>query len=120
MKTPTICPKCHEPLMNSVLPLRNGAESWKKVCDKKLDHSFICLTKEGKEDVIILIGMTLSYDKSIKVCWDFVRTKIVVHKGESIVVPFPGKGFLEIPWFEPNIDEYDKLIDKIKKYVTFS
>lgn len=119
MNIPTVCPKCHGTLLNGPLVIK-GASAWKKVCDKKIDHSFICLIKEEQEEKIVVIGMTLSRDKSIKVFWDLVRRKILVHRSESIVIPFPGNEVLEIPWFEPNIDEYDKLINKIKKYVTFS
>lgn len=126
MKNLIDCPKCYEPLLNGVIELKSGAEAWKKVCDKKIDHSFIYLTKEGKEDLVLAIGMTLNSNKSLKVFWDFVCRKIIVHKGKSIVDPIYVRSpiianeVLEIPWFEPNIDEYDKLIDKIKKYVIFS
>lgn len=119
MKKIINCPKCNAPLLNGVLSLRNGAEAWKQVCDKKIDHSFIYLTKEGKEDDIISMGMTLDHLKVLKVFFDFKRYKIFVHKGDSLIIPFPGPGLVEIPWFEPNIDEYDKLSDKIKKYILF-
>lgn len=117
MNAPSICPKCHGPLINTPLKVKE-MNVWKKVCDKKLDHSFICISKD-EDNSVLAIGMMLNRNTSLKVFWDFVRTKILVHKGESYV-PFPGNNILQIPWFTPNIDEYDKMLDKIRKYVTFS
>lgn len=119
MKTPTICPKCHEPLVNTALKLRSGTIVWKKACKDKLDHEFLCIVKD-EDNVVILTGMVLNRNTSLKVCWDFINNKIVIHKGETIRFPFRGKGILEIPWFEPNMDEYDKLINKVRKLITFS
>lgn len=119
MKTPVVCPKCHGPLLNSTLELSNGEELWRKECASKLDHSFTCIVKES-DNSIIGVGVTLDRSIPLKVYWDFMRSKIIVHKGVSIVVPFANGSTLEIPWFEPNLDEYDKLVNKIKKYVVFS
>ena len=119
MKTPAVCPKCRGPLLNSALTLRNGSEVWKKTCGSNLNHEFICITKEGDDNSIIVIGLMLNRDKSLKVCWDLFRNQIIVHKGKSVVPSF-NSDILEIPWFEPNLDEYDNLVNKIKKYVVFS
>jgi hypothetical protein len=117
MKIPTICPKCHAPLINTALNVK-GIEAWKKECNTKLNHSFICITTD---DDVVVIGMSLSKTTHLKVFWDFIRNQILVHKGEAYV-PFPLilDNVISIPWFEPNIHEYDKLIFKIKTYVTFS
>lgn len=117
MKLPSTCPKCHDPLINTPIQTK-GISAWKRVCDTKLNHSFVCIIKD-EDDSVLVIGMTLNRSTGLKVFWDFARQRILVHKGESHV-PFPADNLLQIPWFEPNINEYDKLIDKIKKYVTFS
>lgn len=117
MKPPSICPKCHGPLVNTLLNGR-GMSVWKKACETKLNHGFICLVRE-KDSVILGIGIMLNRQTSLKAFWDFVKNRVLVHKSE-MYVPFPADNALQIPWFEPNIDEYNKLIDKVKKYITFS
>lgn len=116
MKTPTVCPKCHGPLLSTEVQLRSGVSIWKKTCASRLDHVFTCLTKRGDDDTVDLIGIMLNRDIQLRANWDFTRRQIKVHRGK----PDMKLNGLEIPWFEPDLDDYDKLVDKIKKYVVFS
>jgi hypothetical protein len=117
MKTPAVCPQCHGPLLSTAVKLRNGSEIWKKTCADKLGHVFTCLTKIGDDDSLSLVGIMLNREAQLRANWDFERQKLTVHKGKPSINT---SGGLEIPWFEPDLDAYDKLVDKIRKYITFS
>jgi hypothetical protein len=117
MQTPTICPKCHELLVSTIIKLRDGAEVWRKTCSKKIGHEFICITKKGNDDEVSAIGVTLNNDKRTKASWLLENQHLVIYQGESFSM---STNLLYIPWFEPNIEEYDKLVNKVKTYVTFS
>lgn len=116
MKTPITCPKCHGPLLNTELPLRNGESAWKKTCTNKLNHHFTCVTHQYDDDLveIIVIGINRG-NVPLKISWYFTPRMLMVYK-EVI----GSDDAIRIPWVEPNIHEYDKLIDKIKTYIVFS
>lgn len=117
MKTRTHCPKCKSPLLNTQVKLRNGNEIWKKSCVNRVDHDFVSLTTEGNDDSLAVVSLTINFQNQIRCHWILTKNKIFVTKGG--ISPLKEKG-QEIPWFEPDFDAYDKLINKIKKYVIFS
>lgn len=116
MKTPTVCPKCHGPLLNTELPLRNGESAWKKTCINKLNHHFTCVTHQYDDDSVEIIIIEINQGNvPLKVSWYFTPRMLIVYK--EII---GSDDAIKIPWVEPNIHEYDKLIDKIKTYIVFS
>ena len=116
MKTPTICPKCHGPLLNTELPLRGGTGVWKKTCTDKLNHHFTCITQPNNDDLIEIVVIKINRGATpLKVGWYFTARMLMVYK--EVV---GSADAIKIPWVEPTLDEYDKLIEKIKTYVVFS
>lgn len=116
MKTPTTCPKCHRPLLSYELSLRGGVSVWKKTCTDKLNHRFTCVTKQNDDDSveIIVIGINRG-NVPLKISWYFTPRMLMVYRD------IPGSDdSIKIPWVEPNLDTYDKLVEKIKTYVVFS
>lgn len=116
MKTPTICPKCHGPLLNTELSLRNGASVWKKTCTDKLNHHFTCITRPNNDDLVEIVVIKINRGGTLlKVGWYFTTRMLMVYK--EIV---DSDDAIKIPWVEPTIHEYDKLVEKIKTYMVFS
>jgi len=116
MKTPTTCPKCHGPLLSTELPLRNGESAWKKTCSTKLDHNFTCVTHQYDDDLVEIIVIVINRaNVPLKVSWYFTPRMLMVYK------EFVGSdSAIKIPWVEPDLTQYDKLVEKIRTYVTFS
>lgn len=116
MKTPITCPKCHGPLLNTEIPLRGGANVWKKTCTTKLNHHFTCVTKQHDDDSIEILVLGINQRSvPIKISWYFTPRMLMVYK--EVVGSVDA---IKIPWVEPNLDMYDKLVEKIKTYITFS
>lgn len=116
MKTPITCPKCHGPLLSTELPLRNKISVWKKTCTNKVNHHFTCVTEKGNDNSIGMIIVGLSYDNQLQAYWYLKQHMLVVYKGQ----PIKNADGLNMPWVEPDLSQYDKLIEKIKTYITFS
>jgi hypothetical protein len=117
MKAFTHCPKCKNPLLNTLVKLRNGSEVWRKSCVNQVDHNFMSLTKMGDDDELSSMGLTLNFKTQIKITWDLNIKRIYVTKGDFKLLTNEGQ---QIPWFEPDVSNYSKLVEKLKTYVTFS
>jgi hypothetical protein len=119
MKIPTKCPCCHDPLLSSYQESRSGPGKWKKTCANKLSHKFTCMHDDNSEE-LILIGVELS--SKVYATWWLDGQKLVI---SSVVPPLTSiyssrESYIWLPYFEPDISNYKKLIDKLKTYLVFS
>src|SRR5574339_198993 len=103
MKTLSHCPKCKDPLLNTSIQRKNGVEVWKKSCINKIDHTFLSLTKEGNDDELAAMSVTLNFRSQVKVTWDLLSRRIYAHKGEGGAMK---NEIIQIPWFEPDLNSY--------------
>lgn len=120
MKCPIKCPACDGVLLVEELASPTTTEYWKKTCDKT-DHKFGCRYNSNtdeiitvyifiKEDLIMAWNLRDKYMyQTDKMPGNFLRdqTLTIINK-------------INIPYFEPDLSDYNKLIEKIKTYVTFS
>jgi hypothetical protein len=113
MKVLSHCPKCHGPLLNEAVPTIS-LPYWTKSCLNKPDHKFIITTVPGNDDLIVRI--TLQVKTDLMVTWDPTTSKCWVSDDWDLF-PHPA---MYIPYFEPDLSDYQKLIDKVKLYVLFS
>lgn len=109
MKPYKDCPKCHRPLLNEYTYHRNSVVECKKTCINT-DHylSFV-----ENNDIIKYFALTLEFKRQISINWDFIYQHTFVYDASRA-------SQLQIPFFEPDLKDYNKLIKKCKTYLTFS
>ena len=106
MKIPSYCPFCNDPLLYEP---NNFVEA--KICNKRVNHNITFLSR-ANEDCVFAIRIVL--DPNVKVVtWRFDTKETKIYK-------FGTTDCFQLPWFEPNLTNYRKLIKKINTYITFS
>jgi len=132
MLVPTNCPMCNDPLLNE-FHYSFGDISY-KVCNKRVDHK-IHIKYHSDTNMVTDMNYTFSNNKTI-VSWDFVQNKIYI--SPNIIVKGRSVGYTtsimtssmvphilltcktQIPWFEPDITNFPKLLKKLRTYICFS
>lgn len=117
MKSFTRCPKCKDVLLSSWVLLRSGDYAWQKSCLPRLDHDVICVTRSNDDDELQTLILTINTDSQLKAIWNFVNKTLIVTKGTVKKAVKEGQ---RIPYFEPDLSDYKKVVEKIKTYITFS
>ena len=122
MNIPTCCPICGDILLNEYDKFvsattgdRKSLVHLVKSCSKRLNHSYF-VTLDDKEELFILQIST----KLGIFYWNFEKKKAWV---VSNICPPPGEGkrsVIDLPWFDPDITDSKKFLNKLKTYVTFS
>lgn len=116
----THCPKCNEPLMNEYITFNREAVL-RKHCKKSPNHQFVMVASEDGKD-LRSITITLSMNPLVRAAWQFQKNKIEVLEGtlEEIIKFNRDDNPTIIPWFDPDFSDMNKLVKKLKMYVTFS
>lgn len=129
MKIPTKCPCCNDPLLSSFQESKSGPGKWKKTCANKLSHKFTCMHDDNSEE-LTLIGVELS--NKIYATWWLEGQKLVISSvippiPSSVIPPVPStslyssrESYIWLPYFDPDLSNYKKLIDKLRTYIVFS
>jgi hypothetical protein len=114
MKIPIYCPKCGDVLLSEEM-LFFGKDVWSKKCTKRLGHKFSVFYNINEADIN---SLCIQISKNVDVLWDF--------RNELLSVSKPGKSLKElmkstqfIPYFEPDLSNWKKLISKLKTYILF-
>jgi hypothetical protein len=110
MKTLTRCPKCKIPLKSEYQSLVDGTGYWNKSCWSP-NHRFYTRTVPGNDDEAADMLISLSTKKFIMAVWRFNKKTLKIRTSDSPEY--------SIPFFEPDLTDYNKLIDKIKTYIVF-
>jgi len=109
LKTPEKCPVC-----NDVLRYEFGGKNLfllQKLCDKKLDHKIIFIPSELTADEVKIIKIPLT--TSVSVEWHLYNEIFFVWNDTSRIAT-------KLPFFKPDLNDYKKLINKVKTYILFS
>lgn len=126
MLVPTNCPMCNDPLLNDFNHFNIGDVAY-KTCNKRANHK-LGIIYYANTDMVTDMNYTFSNNKTV-IIWDFVQKKIylsptIIIKGRSagISTMFPNLGIKknEIPWFEPDVTNFPKLLKKLRTYICFS
>lgn len=119
----SICPKCHSPLTQEEMPfvrdvnlskikksdMRKG-KIWKKFCNRHLNHTF-SLIFDINTEMTISTHISLPTKKSFTVySWYYRDQKLQITTDSSNDI---------LPWFEPDFNQWNKLINKLKTYTLF-
>lgn len=111
MKMPINCPCCGAPLLNEFRSTL-VKEYLRKSCGSRLDHRFACTSYDEPYDVMYSMGIEIDTENMIRVNWMFDIKQMFVCKGEDDTH--------SLPYFEPDLSDYRKLVAKLRTYVMFS
>lgn len=117
MKMPTHCPCCHNPLLNEFTPTSIDGEFLRKTCFTKVGHRFSCVT--CRDDNMADHAAIELFSKGlvkVNVIWDFQKQNVLVATSYLTNI----ESIQTLPFFEPDFTDYQKLIDKLRTYLTFS
>lgn len=114
MKLPSLCPFCHAPMITDY----RGDYYIIKCCRLKIDHYILFEAKIDPFNEEIVYRIKLRISDKILIVFHF-NSKIIeiIHKSK-ISEAFYQKS--DIPFFEPDLSDHKKLINKIKTYLLFS
>jgi hypothetical protein len=115
MKIPITCPKCGDILLNEELKIFPTPGVWKKSCTKRLGHKFSITYNINESDISTL---SIHIANKTYASWDFRNRLLHVGK-EGLSLKETIKSSLFIPYFEPDLLNYKKLVSKIKTYILF-
>lgn len=120
MQIPKKCPKCGDPLLvEHMTEIRYHL--WRGMCARRLDHKFSVFyyMNVAAEFIDKVDYMSIRVFNNINVTWDFIHKRIAIGK-ENIALKNYLNSTQYIPYFEPDLSNYDKLVSKLKTYVIFS
>lgn len=104
------CPFCGDPLLN-----RDHGIIEHQSCKKHPTHQLQVVI--GNDDEVQKISVLVSFEPIIWVTWHFLSEEVRVHNFNKVLSKIMGD---PLPWFEPDLTDYHKLVDKLKTYILFS
>src|SRR5271168_2156575 len=114
MKMPINCPFCGD-VLNTEYPTSEVPEIEFKTCARRTTHyvRFIFIHNIMGEDEVYEIILRISDSPLTYVKWIFMVERVrVVADGV--------KNDIYLPWWEPDLSDYYKLMKKVKTYMLFS
>ena len=117
MKSLTKCPVCSDSLLNTSMRLKSGNNIWLKTCVNRLGHNVSCSTKVNNDDELSTLSFVIDSKSQLRVTWFFDDKLVFIHKSS---VNLAKKNGQMIPYFEPDLSNYKKMLEKIKTYLIFS
>lgn len=109
MRLPIRCPICSDIMLTDF----RGTSLTGKSCKSHLYHQ-ANFTADANDNVFS-IKLRISNNPQLWVTWDYFMN--IVHINP---VELPKATGLVLPFFEPDFDDYRKLVDKLKTYIVFS
>lgn len=111
MKLPIRCPFCNDIMLTDFLVKGMGEV---KYCNLRPSHHIRLSSRFDSDDEVFEIILRISIEPVTYIKWLFAS--------ESVRVEIPGIGAkpLRLPWFDPDLSDYNKLMEKIKTYLLFS
>ena len=116
MKMLKACPRCKGPLLNEYVQTRGLKTLLKLSCTKSLGHYFVM--KSFVDDHDRPQSMTLGVgDRShmTLAIWYLDNKKLLITPFISVHGDID-----ELPYVEPDLSDYDKLVNKVRTYILFS
>lgn len=111
MTPPTQCPCCSRNLLNENMPTV-GLAYWRKSCYWMPNHKIIIHTIPGNDDAVHRI--TIRVREGLMISWDLKEQTCWLSKSMDL------EWNQMLPFFEPDLSDYKKLMNRIKIYILFS
>lgn len=138
MNTFSHCPKCKQPMLNEAavgFDRRYGMgltkdpglrRFWHLSCSKNIDHNVVAYTDLNDDAILdrlrIHIVMPTADENGKYALWDFTNKYLSVIESVLIIpsssIPWTARE-LELPFFIPDLSNYDKLMNRLKTCLTF-
>jgi len=112
MKAPIRCPVCGDPMLNSFPPAEDLSNKVTKSCTLRLNHK-ITLIADGDE----VSQLSIDLGNGLEAIFLFLLNKIWVQPTRSNSANID---YTILPFFEPDLSNYKKLVEKVKTYLIFS
>lgn len=110
MKSPTHCPVCKDPLLNDFRK-NTDIEYLVKRCQRKPDHNFSCAIYDDDDemhDIIFVKG------ERSTMFWLFIN------EIEILTFTHERSKRTKVPFFEPDLSNWAKTMERIDMLLTFS
>lgn len=105
----TKCPKCNKPLLN-YQSFDKKILLWEKICNSANHYFGISLSETDDSIYQVIVKIT----QQLYCMFDYNNLSITVYDLNSKIYR------INIPWFEPDFNNYNLLIKNIKTYVLLS
>jgi len=112
MRAPIKCPVCGDPMLNTFPPAEDMDNRVTKSCTRRIDHK-ITMIADGDE----VSQMSLDLGNDQEAVWLFTLNAVWIQARLHSKNP---KNTVVLPFFEPDLSDYKKLVDKVKTYLVFS
>ncbi len=111
MKTPSNCPICRRPLLNTEMPAI-VLSYWRKECLTHPSHRIIFTTKPGWDNEVNAVILHLPNGHCIR--WSLSQEALTLSSDDFLFDD------MSLPFFEPDFSDHKKLLRKIKTLILFS
>lgn len=117
MNVPTNCPVCNAPLQDFRDDTLQESETCKRCATEDHHVSFL-----SRDDKITQICISYDIQNNLDAVWftDAASSTLVIAKTKTASTQRSGFSYQRLPYFEPDLSNYPKLLDKIKTYLLFS
>jgi hypothetical protein len=107
MKMPTHCPFCKDVM------LTDYEQMWEvlhKKCSRRLGHNIEFVAEVHDNDTVDVIAIKVNHKKIIM--WSLFHRTLTIKSTDALEY--------QLPFFEPELFSYPKLMGKLKTYMVFS
>lgn len=111
MTMPNSCPICGDILLNEYHDFRNGNTKLIKSCKRRINHNITFDSTVKNHDLVDFIRVP--YSNEIIIIWYLWSEHLLLNNTTN------GEDY-DLPFFKPDFTNYEKMITKIKTYITFS
>ena len=120
MQLPINCPICRSIMLTEF----KGAAVIIKSCRKNISHSMVFVADIDTSE-LLEIELQMSAVPEVQAEWDFKDQSLTIITNDSVPLPLPPGGTCppkkaRLPFFQPDLSDCRKLIDKLKTYLVFS
>lgn len=105
---PTHCPFCNDPLMSEYTGKHE--QHMHKMCARRPNHNILFRANNPEHNTVHYLSTRIRVD--LKAFW--------YPDEQNLLIDSPKLPALKLPYFEPDLSDYSKLIDKLKTYLLFS
>ena len=105
------CPKCNDVMLTEMFSAINGKDYTYKICYKQPNH-YISIKSFDVDNKIVEICIQLNHDPLTFAIWNFPPKSLIVDKYRV--------GVVRLPWFEPSLNNYASLLERIRTCLVFS